>query len=42
MHLAFTIPVWLIWSVGIVAGIAVLLLATLGVVFLNFVSHRWE
>ena len=34
MEVAFTIPVWLLWTVGIVGGLAILGLAALGLYFI--------
>lgn len=33
MEIAFTIPAWLLWAAGIVAGLTVLVLAVMGGLF---------
>lgn len=38
MEIAFTIPSWVLWTVGIVGGVVILFLAALGVVFVRFMS----
>jgi len=36
MSVAFTIPTWLLWTLGIIGGIIVVGLAILGVLFIIF------
>ena len=35
MNIAFTIPVWLIWVLGVIGGIIVIALAVVGFIFIK-------
>jgi hypothetical protein len=36
MNVAFTIPIWLLWCIGIPLGISIIGLAILGIIFIWF------
>jgi hypothetical protein len=37
--MTFTIPVWLLWTVGVIAGLGILFLAVVGAFFMWSVRH---
>lgn len=41
MHIDFVIPMWVVWTVGAIAGVITLALAAVGVFFINaFKDYR--